>query len=79
MKSNLKLTLFTFFIALNINAQGFETTKNFQKNKGFFTYYYDDGTDKIYLEVNNLNKEFLYVYGLSSCLLYTSPSPRDRG
>ena len=41
-------------------------TKDFQKFNGYFNYYYDDGTDKIYLQVDDLNKDFLYVYSLSS-------------
>ncbi|MEX0313923.1 MAG: zinc-dependent metalloprotease [Allomuricauda sp.] len=48
------------------NAQNFEKTKNYQKFNGYFNFYYDDSTDKIFLEVDELEKEFLYVYSLSS-------------
>nr|WP_299067719.1 zinc-dependent metalloprotease [uncultured Allomuricauda sp.] len=49
-----------------LNAQSFDKTKNYQKFNGYFNFYYDDATDKIFLEVNELEKEFLYVYSLSS-------------
>ncbi len=47
-------------------AQTFEKAKGFQKFNGYFNFYYDDGSDKIYLQVDDLEKEFLYVYSLSS-------------
>ena len=40
--------------------------KDFQKFNGYFNFYYDDKTDKIYLQVDDLDKDFLYVYSLSS-------------
>ncbi|MGW9686113.1 zinc-dependent metalloprotease [Flagellimonas sp. 2504JD1-5] len=49
-----------------VNAQNFEKTKNYQKFNGYFNFYYDDVTDKVFLEVDELEKEFLYVYSLSS-------------
>lgn len=33
--------------------------------QGFFDFYYDESVDKIYLSVDKLNQEFLYVYSLS--------------
>lgn len=47
-------------------AQFAEKSKDFQKFNGFFNFQYDDKNDKVYLEVNELEKEFLYVYSLSS-------------
>lgn len=41
-------------------------TKDFQRFNGYFNFYYDDAKDKIYLQVDDLEKEFLYVYSLSS-------------
>ena len=41
-------------------------TKDFQKFNGYFNFYYDDSTDRIYLQVDDLEKDFLYVYSLSS-------------
>lgn len=60
---SLVLFLATVFIC---SAQFAEKSKNFQKFKGLFDFQYDAKTDKVYLEVNELNKEFLYVYSLSS-------------
>lgn len=47
-------------------AQFSEKRKDFQKFNGLYDFYYDEGNDKIYLEVDQLDKEFLYVYSLSS-------------
>ena len=60
------IPLFFFFSFGLLFAQTFDKTKNYQKFDGFFDYYYDDTTDKMYLEVESLEKEFLYVYSLSS-------------
>ena len=46
-------------------AQFFKNDKNIQKFEGYFTFYYDDSKDKIYLEVTQLETEFLYVNSLS--------------
>ncbi|QLG47135.1 zinc-dependent metalloprotease [Costertonia aggregata] len=62
--------LFFLFIFLTVcstvSAQFSEKSKNFKKYQGLFDFYYDENNDKIYLEVDELNKEFLYVYSLSS-------------
>ncbi|ALM07210.1 peptidase [Sediminicola sp. YIK13] len=56
-----------FFMAITVLfAQFSEKSKNFKKFDGLFTFYYDQGNDKVYMEVSELNKEFLYVYSLSS-------------
>lgn len=47
-------------------AQDFKKTAGFEKFNGFFDFYYDDSTDKIYLQVDRLDTEFLYVNSLSS-------------
>lgn len=49
-----------------ISAQFSEKKKDFVKYEGFYDFYYDEANDKIYLEVDDLDKEFLYVYSLSS-------------
>jgi len=46
-------------------AQFFKDNKNVQKFEGYFTFYYDESKDKIFLEVDKLNTEFLYVNSLS--------------
>lgn len=55
-----------FFLSITLFAQSFEKIENYEKNEGFFNYYIDQQTDKIYLEVIDLEKEFLYVHALSS-------------
>ncbi|MFS4469199.1 zinc-dependent metalloprotease [Maribacter sp. 2210JD10-5] len=55
-----------FLLPLAIKAQFSEKKKTFKKYEGFFDFYYDANEDKMYLEVDDLNKEFLYVYSLSS-------------
>ncbi|XLS27564.1 zinc-dependent metalloprotease [Flavobacteriaceae bacterium M23B6Z8] len=57
--------LLTFFSTMLLQAQ-FTVKKDFEKYKGFFNFYYDASSDKIFLEVEELEKEFLYVYALSN-------------
>ena len=47
-------------------SQTFEKANDFQKFNGYFNFYYDDTTDKIFLQVDRLEQEFLYVHALSS-------------
>ncbi len=58
--------LIYFFVVSVLNAQFSEKKKDFQKFNGFFDFYHDTKSDKVYLEVDALEKEFLYVYALSS-------------
>jgi len=51
---------------LMAHGQNFEKTKDFKKFEGFFDFYYDAATDKLYAEVDDVGQEFLYVYSLSS-------------
>ena len=41
-------------------------TKNLKKYEGYFDYYYDEKTGKIFLEVDKFDQEFLYFNGLAS-------------
>ncbi|CAL6314705.1 unnamed protein product [Bathycoccus prasinos] len=43
-------------------------TKDMKKQAGFMTIYSDGTTNKVYLEIKNLNKEFLYLASLSDGL-----------
>ena len=36
-------------------------TSEMQKQEGFFNYYYDEAVGRMFLEVDKLDKEFLYV------------------
>ena len=47
-------------------AQDFAFTKDMQKREGFQTLYFDVKNDKVYLEVNRLDEDFLHVASLSS-------------
>lgn len=66
MKNYFLALLTTLVCSPFVLAQDFDKTKDFQKFSGYFNFYYDDTSDKIYLQVDELNKEFLYVYSLSS-------------
>lgn len=39
-------------------------TKNMQSQKGYFNFYYDEGTGKLYLEVDKLNQQVLFQSSL---------------
>mgnify|MGYP003624551100 CR=1 FL=1 len=49
-----------------IISQEFQKTKNLESYKGYFNFYYDNSNDKIFIEVENLNEEFLYVNSLAA-------------
>ncbi|MGI9546946.1 MAG: zinc-dependent metalloprotease [Flavobacteriaceae bacterium] len=66
MKPQLIISILLLFTSPAVFAQFDADKKNFQKFDGLFTYYHDAQKDKIYLEVNKLEEEFLYVYSLSS-------------
>ncbi|MEZ4811085.1 MAG: zinc-dependent metalloprotease [Allomuricauda sp.] len=66
MKNTFTIVALLYFFSSALTAQTFEKAKDYQKFNGYFNFYYDDKSDKIYLEVNQLEKEFLYVYALSS-------------
>jgi hypothetical protein len=64
-----------FFILISFSFSGFsqffskESSEKIQKGitkyQGYFTFYYDVNSDKIYLQIDRLNEEFLYVRSLS--------------
>tara|TARA_R110000868_G_scaffold332459_1_gene593504 strand:+ start:3862 stop:6273 length:2412 start_codon:yes stop_codon:yes gene_type:complete len=61
----LVLTICSLIIVFNVFSQ--ETKdKKLVDYKGFFNFSYDESEDKIYLEVSDLNKEFLYVNSLAT-------------
>ncbi|MEJ5994399.1 zinc-dependent metalloprotease [Pedobacter sp. Du54] len=43
-----------------------EFTQNFKKFEGYFNFYYDEKTGKIYLAIDKLDREFLYFGSLST-------------
>jgi len=46
-------------------AQFFKDIQTVTKYNGYFNFYYDTADDKVYLEVDKIDKEFLYVKALS--------------
>ena len=63
MKNLIQLiTLLLFFIGFSQSI----LDKDLVKYEGFFDFYYDIKTDKIYLEVENLNSDFLYISSLAT-------------
>ena len=62
-----KLSLFFLFFIFSIQSysQFFKDIHKIKKYKGFFTFYYDESKDKLFLEVEKLDQEFLYVNSLS--------------
>jgi len=62
-----KLIITVLFFSFSIQgfAQFFKDNKNITRYDGYFTFYYDNSNDKIFLEIENLDKEFLYVNALS--------------
>ena len=63
MKNLIQLiTLLLFFSGFSQSI----LDKDLVKYEGFFDFYYDIETDKIYLEVENLNSDFLYISSLAT-------------
>ena len=63
MKNLIQLIVFLVFIS------GFSQSildKELVKFEGFFDFYYDTATDKIYLEVEKLDSDFLYISSLAT-------------
>ena len=62
-----KLNIFCFFLLISIHSfsQFFEDKKEIIKYDGYFTFYYDFSADKVFLQIDKLNDEFLYVNSLS--------------
>ncbi len=46
-------------------SQFFNNNTSVKSYKGYFNFYYDNNTDKLYLDIDKLNTEFLYVSALS--------------
>ena len=74
MNKTLSLLLFLFLLIISplttttSEAQSTFSEKiaDMEKYEGFFTYWWDDETGKIWLEIENLNQEFIYVNSLAA-------------
>lgn len=66
----MKFTIFnlilTVLYTITATAQFDPESKTLEKYNGLFPYYYEAKSGKLYMEINDLEKEFLYVYSLSS-------------
>ncbi len=62
-----KLLIFPLlFLIVNTTFSQVLSKKNLKDYKGYFNFHYEEATDKIYLEVKQLDEEFLYISSLSS-------------
>ena len=57
--------LVIILISFALQAQ-VTTKKTLKSYQGYFDFYYEESTDKVFLKVENLNDEFLYVNSLAS-------------
>jgi len=65
--SFLTTLLFSFFAAHSIAQTSIsEKTEGMEKYEGFFDYWWDDTTGKIWLEIDKLDQEFIYVNSLAA-------------
>jgi len=64
MKKSTLATLFLLIFQLG-HSQFFKDNKNITKYNGYINFYYDESEDKIYLEIDKLDREVLYVNALS--------------
>ncbi|MCH2033093.1 MAG: zinc-dependent metalloprotease [Tenacibaculum sp.] len=62
------LYIFCCFFTFSAYAQFFEGEKKVTKYDGFIPFYYNEKTDEVFLEIKEINKEFLYVNALSEGL-----------
>ncbi len=66
MKHTIFSAIFLLFWSITVPGQTENYKKDFTEYKGLFNFYHDEKKDKVYLEINQLDTEFLYVYSLSS-------------
>ncbi len=64
MKKSISI-LVLFLCISNSFSQSF-SDKKLENYKGYFNFFYEESQDKIFLEVKNLEQEFLYINSLSS-------------
>lgn len=69
MKRPIALACLLLFIATTAFAQKQsirKKTSGFEKEEGYFTWYWDEGEGKIWLEIDRFDTEFLYVNSLTA-------------
>lgn len=67
MKKQLLIAL-VFLSTTPIFSQFLASKSNLQSFNGYFDFHYDEQADKLYLEVDKLDQEFLYVHSLRTGL-----------
>ncbi len=65
MKLVAAISLF-FSVIISANAQFLDKKEDLKKHEGYFNFHYSEKEDAIYLEVKDLNTEFLYVQSLAT-------------
>ncbi|QED36839.1 zinc-dependent metalloprotease [Antarcticibacterium arcticum] len=65
MKLLTAISLF-FSVIVSAHAQFLEKKENLKSFEGYFNFYYSEKDDEIYLEVKDLDTEFLYVNSLTT-------------
>ncbi|WP_299682757.1 zinc-dependent metalloprotease [uncultured Dokdonia sp.] len=68
MRKTLLVLCIAVFYAVTANAQFLEGKKDLQTQDGYFKVHYDESADKLYLEVDKIDQEFLYVHSLRTGL-----------
>ncbi|WP_300439850.1 zinc-dependent metalloprotease [Christiangramia sp.] len=63
---NFTCILLVFSISFMMKAQFLEKKDSLKKYEGYFDFHYNQKEDEIYLEVDNLNQEFLYTHFLTT-------------
>ena len=63
----MRIYTFLIFLCTSVSFAG-ERIESHSREEftGFFNFSYEEKTDKIFLEVDKLNEDFLYVYSLAS-------------
>lgn len=64
--SILSLLLTVVFFTLKAQTSISEKTKGLEKKEGFFNYYWDQNTGKVWLEIDKIDTEFIYVNSLAA-------------
>lgn len=66
MKKTHYFWLIVLVTTIPIKAQFIEKQENLKSYEGYFNFYYSEDKDEIYLEVDKIDQEFLYVHSLTS-------------
>jgi len=66
LMNKILLTIFSLLFSISLTySQGLDLSK-FEKNEGFVDFYLDREKGKIYLQIEDLEEEFLYVNSLTA-------------